>query len=191
MNVKELKKYCNEKAGAGDIKILRDFMQRQKRKANETIICNAIVFLGLASALTLIISVCSGKFSFEIIKNMIPFYLFFAFFLAIITLGMTVKIKRISTRLKRAIKENESITVSNQNYLLYTVSTDHIAFNDGDIESSSFYHFSGEDDTSIHFNVGSRQTGCCFEEMESGEYYKLYCICEKNIFFVKSKSERV
>lgn len=178
MNVKELKNYCNGKAGAGDIKILCDFMQKQKRKAVETIICNAIVFLGLASALTLIISVCSGKFSFEIIKNMIPFYLFFAFFLVIITLGMTVKIKRISTRLKRAIKENESITVSTQNYLLYTVS------NDGDIESSSFYHFSGEDDTSIHFNVGSRQTGCCFEEMESGEYYKLYCICGKNIFLL-------
>lgn len=187
MNVKQLKVYCTEKINMSDIETLQCFMQKQKRKAGKTICCNAVVLIGFALALTIFICAFSGKFSLEMLKNIAPFYLFFSFFIIIVAFGLTIKTTRISARLKQAMKEGTGIAVSKQNYLLYSVDTEHIAWNDSDHDSSTFYHFSREDNSSIRFHVGSRQTGCCFDEMKSGAYYKLYCICEKNIFFVKSK----
>lgn len=189
MNVKELKEYCTEKIGAGDAEILQNFMQKQHKASGKTIVCNAAVLLGIALGLTLIISALSGKFSLELVKNMIPFYLFFLFFFIVLSLGVMIKSSRVSSRLKRAVKEESGITASRQNYVLQEISTERFTKGNGDSETSTFYHFSGEDDASENFIVGSGQTGCCYDEIAKKERYKLYCIQEKYIFFIKNFSE--
>lgn len=164
-------------------------MQKQHKASGKTIVCNAAVLLGIALGLTLIMSAPSGKFSLELVKSMTPFYLFFLFFFIIISLGVMVKSNRVSARLKRAVKEKTGITVSKQNYILREISTEHLTNGNGESETSTFYHFSGEDNASESFIVGSGQTGCCYDEIAKKERYKLYCIQEKYIFFIKSFSD--
>lgn len=188
MNVKQLKMYCTMQASREDKEILEKFIKKHKRETYKLIGIRATIMIILSVAFTGFIYAITGKMTVDTIRNLAPFYVLFAVFTAIVTFGMLINTVMISMRLKKALNLETGITVSQHTFCLKNIDREVVSVTDNSTDST-FYDFCSDDASGIKFSVGSRQVGCYFDEAETGKQYKLFCLLEKNIFFICTKSD--
>lgn len=173
-------------ASAEDKELLKQFEKNRAQDTYKLIGIRFVIMFVLAILFTIFIYVITGKLTVDTIRNIVPFYILFAVFTAIVVLGMLIKTIIISGRVKKAFNSGYGITVSEHIFNLYNIDHEHVSVGD-DVQDSTFYDFCSDGEKGIKFSVGSNQVGCCFDKAEAGKWYKIFCILDKSIFFISIK----
>lgn len=190
MIAKELKPLCAKQIEPYDIEVIQNFWQKYTKKTKRYIAIRAGFVTALLATIIIFICIVAGKAALSVLEPLVPLFVILVCLAGLAFAVYYLYIKSLSKKILQALNNTEQITCSDEYYILQNREV--ILRDLSDRRSKTvFYHFHCMSDNALHFRIKNGQAWCYFDDLNQGEKYKLYCVQNKYILFVRAASHTV
>lgn len=187
MIAKELKPLCAEQIEPCDIEVIQNFWQKYMKRTKRYIAIRAGFVAALLATIILFVYIIARKATLSVLEPLVPLFVILVCLAGLAFVIYYLYTKSLSKKILQALNNTEQITCSDEHYILQNRE---VVLSDlsNRYSKTVFYHFRCTSDNALHFRVKNGQSWCYFDDLNQGEKYKLYCIQNKYILFVRATS---